>query len=101
MGYPTPEGGIDTVAILHPDYEMLSHLDHTPMTPERLEQYLVKAIASVNAQLSPYKQLSMHLLCGENFPKHKNGSLQREAIASRYKENYLKVKSEKNKPEQP
>ena len=101
VGYPNPEGGIDTVAILHPDYEMLSHLDHTPMTPERLEQYLVKAIASVNAQLSPHKQIALHLTATGDFPKGKNGRLQRDAVASRYKENYLKVKSEKNKPEQP
>ena len=90
VGYTPQDGaGMDVVAILCPDYESLRQMDHNALTPERLEWNLKRAIASVNAQLSPHKQISLHLISTQGLPKNKGGRLQRNAIAALYREAYL------------
>ena len=91
VGYKQPNGAnTDILAILCPDYEALRQWDHEVLTPERLEWNLKRAIASVNAQLSPHKQISMHLVSSQALPKNKNGRDQRRATAALYREEYLK-----------
>jgi hypothetical protein len=84
------------VAILCPDYTVLQEPDHNGPTPQRLAQNLKKAIASVNAQVSPHKQISRYLLATHGFPKTKNGDLQREAVAATYLQDYRNDQSSSN-----
>ena len=90
VGLPiSPEGALQPVAMLYPNEAHMKEVYGNRFSSEQLRLELRKAVARVNAAVSPHKRIRDLLIRTEPFPKNTSGKICREGLAEEAFGEYL------------